>query len=325
MMNGIKILLETVIALSQLALYLLLAPLITGWVRKVKAFMQNRQGPRFWQPYFDLFKLLHKEAIISENASWVFRVTPYLVFMATLAIGLLVPFYTSLVPLGFIGDVIAVVYLLALARFFTALAGLDAASSFGGLGSSREMSLAAIIEPAMILAIFTVAVTAGSTSLSTIAERTGAWAPLAPSHILAFIGLFIVALAETGRIPVDNPATHLELTMIHEAMILEYSGRHLALIEWASAMKLLLFLTLLANVFFPWGIALQVAPVNLVIGLTIYVFKILILATAVALVESTTAKLRLFRVPDLLAASFVLSLIALVLYFVLGGERGANL
>lgn len=325
MMNDTNILLATVIALSQLALYLLWAPLVTGWVRKVKAFMQNRQGPRFWQPYFDLAKLLHKEAVVSESASWIFHATPYIVFTATLVIGLLVPLYTSLMPLGFIGDVIAVVYLLALARFFTALAGLDAASSFGGLGSSREMALAAIIEPAMILAIFTVAVTAGSTSLSTIVERTAAWAPLAPSHILAFIGLFIVALAETGRIPVDNPATHLELTMIHEAMILEYSGRHLALIEWAASMKLLLFLTLLANVFFPWGMATQLTLANFVIGIAAYMLKVMILATVVALVESTTAKLRLFRVPDLLAASFVLSLIALVLYFLLGGENGANL
>ncbi|OGF55773.1 MAG: formate hydrogenlyase, partial [Candidatus Fraserbacteria bacterium RBG_16_55_9] len=222
-------------------------------------------------------------------------------------------------------DAIAIIYMLALARFFTALAGLDTASAFGGLGSSREMSLAAIVEPAMMLAIFTVAVTAGSTSLGAITERTGAWDPLAPSHIFAFISLFIVALAETGRIPVDNPATHLELTMVHEAMILEYSGRHLALMEWSSSMKLLLFLTLLANVFFPWGIATELSYANIVLGLGVYLLKVFILATAVALVECTTAKLRLFRVPDLLAASFVLSLIALVLYFLLGGESRAAL
>jgi len=320
-----EIAIHTVIALSQLVLFVLLAPLVTGWIRKVKAFMQNRQGPPLWQPYYDLAKLLRKVVIISENASWIFTLTPYLVFTATLVIGLLVPLYTSAVPLGFFGDVITIIYLLALARFFTALAGLDAASAFGGLGSSREMFLAAIIEPAMMLAVFTVAVTAGSTNLGSVVERTGNWDLLAPSHIFAFIGLFIVALAETGRIPVDNPATHLELTMIHEAMILEYSGRHLALSEWASSMKLLLFITLLANVFFPWGIATQLTPASLALGLGIYSLKVFVLATAVALVECATAKLRLFRAPDLLAASFVLSLIALVLYFLLGGESHASL
>ncbi len=324
-MNLTEMAINTVIALSQLVLFLSLAPLATGWIRKVKAFMQTRQGPRLWQPYYDLAKLLRKEVIIPKNASWIFTLTPYLVFTATLVIGLLVPLYTSLVPLGFLADVITIIYLLALARFFTALAGLDAASAFGGLGSSREMFLAAIIEPAMMLAIFTVAVTAGSTSLSSVVERTGNWDLLAPSHIFAFIGLFIVALAETGRIPVDNPATHLELTMIHEAMILEYSGRHLALIEWASSMKLLLFITLLANVFFPWGIATQLTLANLALGLGIYSLKVFVFATAMALVECATAKLRLLRVPDLLAASFVLSLIALVLYFLLGGESRASL
>ncbi|MBI3660676.1 respiratory chain complex I subunit 1 family protein [Candidatus Acetothermia bacterium] len=316
---------NVLVALSQLVLFLLVAPLVTGWARRVKAFMQNRRGPSLWQPYFNLTKQLRKEVVVSENTSWIFRFTPYIVFTATLAIGLLIPIYTSFVPLGFIGDVIAIIYLLALARFFMALAGLDAASAFGGLGSSREMSLAAIIEPAMILAIFTVAVTAGSTSLSTIAEKMSdklnGWDLLAPSHLFAFIGLFIVALAETGRIPVDNPATHLELTMIHEAMILEYSGRYLALIEWAASMKLLLFLTLLGNIFFPWGIARpeQLTYTGIALGLGIYLLKILILTTLVAFVECTTAKLRLFRVPDLLAVSFVLSLIALVLYFILGG------
>lgn len=324
-MNPTDIARNTVIALSQLALFVLLAPLITGWLRKVKAFMQCRQGPRLWQPYYDLAKLLRKETVVSENASWIFTLTPYLVFTATLAIGLLVPLYTTIVPLGSLGDVITIIYLLALARFFTALAGLDAASAFGGLGSSREMFLAAIIEPAMMLAIFTVAVTAGSTSLSSVVARTGNWDLLAPSHIFAFIGLFIVALAETGRIPVDNPATHLELTMIHEAMVLEYSGRHLVLIEWASSMKLLLFITLLANVFFPWGIATQPILTDLALGLGSYSLKVFILATAMALVECSTAKLRLLRMPDLLVASFVLSLIALVLYFLLGGQSRASL
>jgi formate hydrogenlyase subunit 4 len=315
------------VALSQLVIFLLLAPLVTGWARKVKAFMTNRQGPSLWQPYFNLVKQLKKEVVVSERASWIFRFTPYIVFTATLAVGLLLPFYTSFVPLYFVGDVIAIIYLLAVARFFAALAGLDTASAFGGLGSSREMSLAAIIEPAMMLAVFTVAVTAHSTSLSTItheiSHNSNSLSWLAPSQLFAFIGLFIVTLAETGRIPVDNPGTHLELTMVHEAMILEYSGRYWAFMEWALSMKLLVFLTLLTNVFFPWGIVSEdqlYSASAIAIGLGIFLAKILLLTTLVASIECTTAKLRLFRVPDLLSVSFVLSLIALVLYFILGGR-----
>lgn len=311
--------------LIQLALFLLLAPLVTAWVRKVKAIMQNRQGPRMMQPYSDLWKLLRKEVIMPETASWIFTITPYIVFVTTLSVALIVPIFTTILPLGFIGDVIALVYILAAARFFTALAGLDAGSPFGGLGSSREMSLASIIEPAMMLAIFTAAVTAGSTNLGTIAAQADVGLLLTPAHLFAFLGLFIVAMAETGRIPIDNPATHLELTMIHEAMILEYSGKYLALMEWASSMKLLLFLTLLANVFLPWGISNEMNPVSLGVGMLGYGLKIFGLATVMAVIECSTAKLRLFRVPDLLAASFVLSLIALILFYLLGGEGHAVL
>jgi len=326
-MDWNQLVLRMAVILSQLLIFLLLAPLVIGWARKVKAFMTNRQGPSLWQPYYDLAKQLRKEVIVSENASWIFRITPYIVFVSTFSVGLLLPFFTSFVPLFFVGDVIAIIYLLAIARFFLALAGLDAASAFGGLGSSREMSLSAIIEPAMILSLFTIAVTAHSTSPGVIANEISSnpnsFSWFAPSHLFAFIGLFIVALAETGRIPVDNPATHLELTMVHEAMTLEYSGRYWAFIEWAASMKFLVFLTLLANLFFPWGIVPEAqlfSPSAVAMGFGIYLGKILILTTLVAFIECTTAKLRLFRVPDLLAVSFVLSLIALVLYFVLGGR-----
>ena len=324
-MNWTELITGLVIILVQLALFLLLAPLVTAWIRKVKAIMQNRQGPRMTQPYSDLWKLLRKEVILPETTSWVFTITPYIVFVTTLSVALIVPVFTSILPLGFIGDVIALVYLLAAARFFTALAGLDAGSPFGGLGSSREMSLAAIIEPAMMLAIFTAAVTAGSTNLGTIAAQADVGLLLTPAHLFAFLGLFIVAMAETGRIPIDNPATHLELTMIHEAMILEYSGKYLALMEWASSMKLLLFLTLLANVFLPWGIANELSLASLGLGVIGFGLKIFALASVMAVIECSTAKLRLFRVPDLLAASFVLSLIALILFYLLGGEGHAVL
>ncbi|MBP1649126.1 MAG: putative Formate hydrogenlyase, rane subunit [Bacteroidetes bacterium] len=306
--------------LVQAVLALGFAPLVTGIIRKTKARLQNRQGPPILQPYLDLQKLFRKGVIIPSTASWIFRATPYILFASTLVIVLLVPTLFTPVPLHWAGDIITVVYLFALGRFFLALAGLDTGTSFGGLGSSREMSIAAIIEPAMMLAIFTVSVTAGSTNLSTIVASlsTTPASAVNPSHILAFAGLFIVTLAETGRIPVDNPATHLELTMIHEAMVLEYSGRYLALIEWASQMKLLIFLALLSNMFFPLGMATTLSPAALLVALIAIAGKTIVLAIVVAVIESTNAKLRLFRVPEFLMVAFILSLLALILYFIVG-------
>jgi formate hydrogenlyase subunit 4 len=307
-------------SLVQLLLVLIAGPLISGIIKKTKARLQRRKGASVLQPYRDLHKLLKKEVVISSVASWLFRYTPYLVFSSTLVIALLVPTVVTPVPLHWIGDIITVVYLFALGRFFVALVGLDTGSAFGGLGSSREMSIASIIEPAMMLAIFTAAVTAGSTNLSIIVERLSSTpgSMLSPAHLLAFSGLFIVTLAETGRVPVDNPATHLELTMIHEAMILEYSGRYLALIEWASQMKLVVFLALLSNMFFPIGMATTWSLWALTLGAVAFLSKVIVLAVIVAVVESTNAKLRLFRVPELLMVAFILSLLALILYFIIG-------
>jgi formate hydrogenlyase subunit 4 len=216
------------------------------------------------------------------------------------------------------GDVLALAGLLALGRFFLALGGLDPGSAFGGMGSSREMTIAAVAEPAMMLAIFTVAIGAGSTDISHIvqAAQSPTWKILNPTHIMAFAALFIVLLAETGRIPVDNPATHLELTMIHEAMLLEYSGRHLALMEWGASIKQLVLMTLLVNIFFPVGLAMGATPAALGIGALVYVAKLILIAAAVVVVETTNAKLRLFRVPDLLSAAFVLGALALLSTFI---------
>jgi formate hydrogenlyase subunit 4 len=303
----------------QLLLVLAVAPLISGIIKKTKARFQHRRGADVLQPYRDLRKLLGKEVVVSSTASWVFRATPYLAFSSTLVIALLVPTVFTPVPLHWIGDIITVIYLFALGRFFVALVGLDTGSAFGGLGSSREMSIASIIEPAMMLAIFTAAVTAGSTNLSFIVERLSS-APasaLNPAHLLAFSGLFIVTIAETGRVPVDNPATHLELTMIHEAMILEYSGRYLAFIEWASQIKLLIFLALLSNMFFPFGVATSWSPLALLVGCCAFLAKVVVLAVILAVVESTNAKLRLFRVPEFLMVAFILSFLALLLYFII--------
>lgn len=303
--------------LGQTVLLLLLAPLLSGLIRNWKAKLQNRRGPRIWQPYFDLVKFLRKDMVISEHASWMFSFAPYVVFLTALGAGLMVPMVTAHAPMGWFGGVLALVGLLALGRFFLALGGLDPASAFGGMGSSREMTLSAIAEPAMMLAIFTLAILARSTNLSEIvlANQGSGWLHLDPVRMLAFAAMFIVLLAETGRIPVDNPATHLELTMIHEAMLLEYSGRHLALMEWGASIKQLLLMTLLANIFFPVGLAAQATPAAIGLGVLWLGGKLLLLAGAVVLVETTNAKLRLFRVPDLLGTAFTLATLALVSTF----------
>jgi formate hydrogenlyase subunit 4 len=230
---------------------------------------------------------------------------------------LIVPSLTTRAPLSFTGNIIALMYLLLLGTFFLALAGLDAGSAFGGMGSSREIALAALAEPTVLIAIFGIALRAGTTSLDGIITRFAAepLLMLNAGHLLAFFAFFIVALAENGRLPVDNPATHLELTMIHEAMILEYSGRLLALVEWAAAMKLFLFLTLLANLFFPWGVALENTPLALSGAFLALAVKLVLFAFAIALVETWVAKLRLFRVPELLAGSFTVALLAVVSAF----------
>ena len=241
-------------------------------------------------------------------------------FASTLAAGLLVPIFVSSTPLNFAGNIIALVYLLALGTFFLMLAGLDAGSAFGGMGSSREAIVASLTEPAMILSIFAIALTKGSTNLSTIVHKTALLEGIVtdPSpYLMALAALFIVAIAETGRVPVDNPATHLELTMIHEAMVLEYSGRYLALIEWAAGLKLAVFLSLIANVFAPWGIATTLAPTAMGIGLVAYLLKIAGLAVLIGVIECMFAKLRLFRVTDLLGVAFILALLGLLFFYIL--------
>jgi formate hydrogenlyase subunit 4 len=301
----------------QTTLLLLLAPLVSGVIRNWKAKLQNRRGPRVWQPYLDLAKFLGKDMVISEHASWVFSAMPYVLLISTLLAGLMMPLVSVKAPLSLFGGALAFVGLLALGRFFLALGGLDPASSFGGMGSSREMTIAAIAEPALMLAIFTVAITAGSTNLSQMlqAAQGPTWKLLNPAHLLAFAALFIVLLAETGRIPVDNPATHLELTMIHEAMILEYSGRYLAFIEWSASLKQLVLMALLVNVFFPIGIATELTAQALGVSFLWFFAKLLVLAAAIVLVETTNAKLRLFRVPDLLSVAFILAALALLSTF----------
>src|SRR6476620_11618708 len=310
------------VVIVQIAMLLALPPFIIGLIRKVKARLQCRRGASVLQPYADLAKLFKKQPVVSSTTSWIFTATPYIVFASTLAAGLLVPIFVSQNPLNFAGNVIALVYLLALGTFFLILAGLDAGSTFGGMGSSREAIVATMAEPAMMLSIFAIALTAGSTNLSTIVHKTALMEGIItapPPHLMALVAFFVVALAETGRVPVDNPATHLELTMIHEAILLEYSGRYLALLEWAAGIKLLVFLSVIANVFAPWGIATSVTPAKVAVGMVVYVVKVSALALLIGVIESMFAKLRLFRVPELLGAAFILSLLALVFFYTLRG------
>jgi formate hydrogenlyase subunit 4 len=287
------------------------APLLVGTLRTLKARLVGRRGPAPWQPFFDLRKLLGKTPVVSDTTSWIFLVTPYVLVSAMLVAALAAPVLTSRPPLAFAG-IILLMSLFLLGTFFLALAGLDAGSAFGGMGSSREVAIAALAEPTVIVAVFALALRANTTNLGAIVERLSVEPLLAVNagHLLAFVAFFIVMLAETGRLPVDNPATHLELTMIHEAMVLEYSARHLALVEWASAMKLFLFLTLLANLFFPWGVPAQAAPTALLLGLLAVAGKLAVLVVALATLETVVAKLRLFRVPELLAGSFALGVIS---------------
>ena len=303
---------------AQMALVLLLAPLLTGFARKVRARLLRRRGASVLQPYRDLQRLLRKEVVLADNASWLFRVAPYLIFAATWVAAALVPTFATGLLFSWTADLIAIIALLASARFFLALAGMDVGTSFGGIGSSREVMIASLAEPAMLLIVFTLALVAGSTQLSTVAGVMASPAVgLRVSLGLALIALIMVAIAENARIPVDNPATHLELTMVHEAMVLEYSGRHLALIELAAALKLLLYASLIACVFVPWGLAVAGAgPLAYALGIIAYLAKLAAAGFLLSLFETGIAKMRVFRVPEFLGAALMLGLLGTLLLFV---------
>lgn len=293
-----------------------LSPLIKGLINSIEARFQCRQGSSIFQSYYNLAKLFRKDAVISETASWIFIATPYVTFVSILIVALLVPVLSSTVPASFTGDVILVIYLFALGRFFLALSSLDTGSAFGGMGGSREMTISSMAEPAMMLSVFNVAIINGSTNLSNITQAMLSYKLLSPSLFLSLAALAIVIIAEAGRIPVDNPFTHLELTMIHEGMILEFSGRYLALIEWASCMKLLILLTILVNTFLPWGIASGLTFPGLIVSFFLYIVKIGFFAFLIAIVESSFAKVRLFRIPNLLGTSFVLAVLAIITHYI---------
>ncbi len=302
---------------AQMALVLLLAPLLIGFTRKVKARLLRRRGASIFQPYRDLARLLRKDVVLADNASWLFRAAPYVIFATTWVAAALVPTFATGLMFSWSADLIAIIALLGSARFFLALVGMDVGTSFGGIGSSRETMFASLAEPAMIMIVFVVSLIAGSTQLSEVAAHMSSHLELRVSNGLALIALVIVAIAENGRIPVDNPATHLELTMVHEAMVLEYSGRHLAVLELAAAMKLLLYISLVACIFAPWGLAPEGAEVGaMALGAAAYVGKLAIGGFLLALFETSTAKMRVFRVPDFLGAALMLGLLGTLLLFV---------
>ncbi len=302
----------------EMAIMLAGAPMLTGFIRLLKARLQRRAGPPLLQTYRDLLKLTNKEAMVAREASWLFRVAPYLIFAVTWVAASLVPSFAVDLQFSWSGDLIVIVALLGSARFFQMLAALDAGTAFGGIGASREAMFASLAEPAMLMIVFTVALVAGSSQLSAIATfMHSGEAGLRLSLALGLIALVIVGLAETGRFPVDNPSTHLELTMVHEAMVLEYAGRHLALIELANAIRLLLYMSLIACIFVPFGIAPPGAgPVILALGLVAYVMKLAAGGVLLAGFETVIAKMRVFRVPNFVGAALMLGLLGTLLLFV---------
>jgi len=307
-----------IFALLQTLCVVAFAPFMAGWVKWLKCKLQNRQGPPPWQPYRDLLRLSRKQVVLAESASPIFRVAPYIVFSVTVVAASIVPVFSVQIPTAALADVIVLVGFLALTRFFLSLAGMDVGTAFGGMGSSREVTISSLAEPALLMAFFTLAMNASSTNLSTVISHLAqSHFVLYPSLIFSAMGFILVALAETGRIPIDNPATHLELTMIHEAMILEYSGRHLALMEWAAMLKLTLYAVLIANFIVPWGVAMSLEPGAIAFGVYSILCKLLVLGYFLAIAETAQAKMRLFRAPHFLGLAFILSLLGMMSHIVL--------
>jgi len=298
---------------------LLLAPLLTGWVNQCRAWLQNKSAPPLLQPYRVLHKLFNKDSVLAENASQLFRASPYIVFGCMALAGAIVPTLSTDLPLSPAADAIALVGLFALARVFISLAAMDVGTAFGSMGARREMFIGFLAEPALLMVFFCASLISKSTSLTTIVE-TLAHRELAIYPSLAFAGVAftMISLAENARIPVDNPATHLELTMIHEALILEYSGRHLALLEWAASLKLFTYSCIGLALFFPWGVAEAGAPMALVLAMPALVLKLAIGGAVLAFLETISAKMRIFRVPEFLATAFMLAVIGLLVSILLG-------
>ncbi len=303
---------------AEVVLAVLLAPLLTGWVNQCRAWLQNKSAPGLLQPYRTLNKLFRKEVVLAQNASPLFRIAPYLIFGSLALAAGIVPTLDTGLPLNAAADAIALVGLLALARLFIALAGMDIGTAFGSLGARREMMVGFLAEPALLMVLFTASLISGSTSLSTIVQTLAHKEfVIYPSMAFAGVAFTMVSLAENARIPVDNPATHLELTMIHEAMVLEYSGRHLAMIEWAASLKLFVYSCMGLAVFFPFGVAQGGDWLGIVLALPALLVKLAIGGTALALIEMLNAKMRIFRAPEFLGTAFLLAVLAMLVHVLL--------
>ncbi len=294
--------------LAQLVLFIVISPAISGLIMKIKNNIRMRRGQSILQPYYNLLKLFSKGEVVSGTASWIFRVTPFVVLSSSLAAALLIPVFIDPTPAKYMGDLLALVFIFSLGRFFMALSALDTGSSFGGMGSSREMFLSSLVEPVICLAALSISLQFGSTSISAFSGMH----TVSVAAIIAGASLYLVALAETSRIPVDNQETHLELTMIHEAMVLEYSGKSLALIELASYIKQMIWFFLIAAIVFPIAAPAQSGPAQIILWLSWYVGRIVIIAVTVALVEVSVAKMRLFRAADYLGFALVLAAISTI-------------
>ena len=319
MMNNSEHILAVAFQLTQLLVVVLAAPLLTGWVNQCQAWLQNRSGAGLLQPYRVLHKLFHKDAVIAHNASWLFRITPYIVFGCMWLAAAITPITAVDLPFSQAADVIALVGVFALARVFIALAAMDIGTSFGTLGARREMLVSFLAEPALLMVLFTASMISHSTQLPRIVEALAHHQfVLYPSLAFAALAFVIVLLAENARIPVDNPATHLELTMIHEAMILEYSARHLALIEWASSLKLFAYISIGIALFLPHGIAEVGNWAGLPLAIALLLLKLTVAGAALAVLETLMAKMRIFRAPEFLGTAFLLAVLGLLIHFLLG-------
>jgi formate hydrogenlyase subunit 4 len=305
--------------LLEIVAALLLAPLLTGWVNQWRARLQNKSAPPLLQPYRVLHKLFNKESVVAEHASPLFRMAPYIIFGCMALASAIIPTLSTDLPLSSAADAIALVGLFALARVFIALAAMDVGTAFGTLGARREMFIGFLAEPALLMVLFCASLISKSTSLTTIVETLGhRELAIYPSLLVAGVAFTMVSLAENARVPVDNPETHLELTMIHEALILEYSGRHLALLEWAASLKLFAYSCVGLALFFPWGVAQADAPLALLLALPALVGKLAIGGVLMAFIETVSAKMRIFRVPEFLATAFLLAVIGLLVNILLG-------
>ena len=310
---------DWMVQLSGIAIALAAAPGFQGWVNQCRAWLQNKSAPSLLQPYREIRKLFHKDAVIAENSSRLFLLAPYVVFGAMATAAAIIPSIATRLPFTQAADAIALVGLLATARVFLSLAAMDVGTAFGTLGARREMMIGFLAEPALLVVIFVVSLTCSTTALPIIAERLSAQSfALYPSLAFTAIAFTMVLLAENARIPVDNPATHLELTMIHEALLLEYSARHLALMEWAAALKLFNYACIGFAVFVPWGIATSHAPVNLALAVVLLGVKLTIAGGGLALIETVSAKLRVFAAPEFLATAFLFAVLGLLVRLLLG-------